>query len=464
MGNVVEAQTEFWQSQKLLYVSLNDLSESNGPGVNEREFHASLVERFGDRVHAVIPEPRVACRELSGTHIHHFSRQAGRSPLAFWKSQRALRDVLLEVTEANRFGLIIIRLKALPWGLSEALRHIATPYVVKTVGDPFGICRGRGGKGAVGRMVFPLHKMLTRRVLQGAIAVDCCTPELADVNCRTYGLEPQNVLVVENSTSIHRFYPTDPAVERRRLGIEGWFPVLGYVGGHPSQRGGHEILEAAERLQSDFPQVGVVIVGPGGESELRRRAAELGLQRCLIPGAVDYREVPHIVNALDVGFSLEGLERFRVVGNSSQKVRQYLACGKFVITYIRPDHALMQAGLVKALSSPDTAEIERTVREILTLPAGARIEHARRAAAFVKDQLSTQATLTQRLDLWSSRLFPSATPHSTPHSHGCPRTARRDQRHGDALRSQSSHRDAERTLGKPRHALSQELPNTLTTK
>lgn len=399
-----------WQDRKLLYVSLHDLSEAHGPGVNELEFYTSLAVEFGERLHAVIPRPKLFRRELSGPNIVHFQRLQRRTVRGIWDAQRALRGTLQEVLDAHAFELIVIRLNAFPLGLAQVLRQTRTPYVVKTLDLP-GLPPVLGVHTLLRRMLSPLQKRLTRRILQGALAVDCCTPELTRRNCAHYRLDPRRVLLVENATNVQRFAPRDTHAARRQLGIEDWEPVLGYVGSRPSERGGWQMLDVAKRLRADFPHLGVVIVGEGGEDRLRRRAAQLGLaQRCLIPGGVEYDAIPDFVNAFDIGFALDHPRRFRLVGNSYQKVREYLACGKSVVTCLRPSSELVEMGLVEAVPPRDVAAIEAAVRQCQSRSPLARESQARRAVAFARERFSVGATLRQRLAFWNSWLSVSLHP------------------------------------------------------
>jgi hypothetical protein len=119
---------------------------------------------------------------------------------------------------------------------------------------------------------------------------------------------------------------------------------------------------------------------------------------------VPYDLVPGYVNCFDIGFALDRQERFRVTGNSYQKVRQYLACGRSIITCTTDDSVLVRERLVENVAPDDLAVMEAAVRRLLGEQQDERRRRAARCVAFARKHLSTESALQKRIDYWNSRL------------------------------------------------------------
>jgi glycosyltransferase involved in cell wall biosynthesis len=279
------------------------------------------------------------------------------------------------------------------------------PYAVKTLGEIQGFMRNRGLKGLVCKTLGRLNWHLTRCFVQGAVAVDACTEKLLGQHYRSLRIPRGRLLKVENAANVQRFAPRDPKQSRAALQLEHLDPVLGYVGGFPVERGGLEMLEVAARLRRGYPRLGVVIVGEPGAERLRERARALGLEDCaVIPGRVSYDEIPTYVDSFDVCFAVDRPERFRRAGNSYQKIRQYLACGKPVVTCAEEDSFLLREGLAESVDVDDLSSVEAATRKLLARDEGRRRRHAARAVGYAREYLSTAAALNQRVDFWNRRL------------------------------------------------------------
>lgn len=94
---------------------------------------------------------------------------------------------------------------------------------------------------------------------------------------------------------------------RASLGIADGAPVVGTVANFKGQKGYPYLLEAAARVRTTFPEVRFVLVGTGPlEAEVRRRAAELGLDETVVfAGFRD--DAPRVSATFDV-FTLSSLD------------------------------------------------------------------------------------------------------------------------------------------------------------
>jgi glycosyltransferase involved in cell wall biosynthesis len=166
------------------------------------------------------------------------------------------------------------------------------------------------------------------------------------------------------------------------------------------------MIELAPRLLPVYPDLGILIVGGGsGLDRLRKKACELGVaEHCILPGLVPYERVPSFVNAFDVGISLDVEERLSAIGNSSQKVRQYLACGKPVVSGPGGNSFLAEEGLGSIVSPNDVGQIAEAVSAWLALSDDDKKAFSDKAAGFARKNLSVTKALEDRIEFWNERL------------------------------------------------------------
>jgi glycosyltransferase involved in cell wall biosynthesis len=410
----------FQDKLRILYVSMADVSQPNGPGVNEREFLLSLYARLGTRMHALIPKPARPCTELDPSRTTFYRNPRRWDLVGFLLQQRELYRQIRYLSSASPFDLMVVRLSLLPLGCAW-LGERTLPLAIKTLGEVQGFTQNRGLKGAIAKLLGPPNAALFQRIVKRAIAVDCCTERHYYDHLHDYALDPEKLLVVQNATNVTRFYPGPVRDARTTLGFNHFDPVIGFVGGSPAERGGMQMLELAVRLRDSFPRLGIVIVGKDTNGSLQRRARELHVEdRALITGEVAYEEVPTYIRAFDLGMALDRPSRWQLTGNSYQKVRQYLACGKPVVTCIEPESELVRQGFVQPVPADDLAAIEHAVRSLLARTSSTQEAFTERAARFAREHLSTELTLDQRLQFWGQRLDES---RRNPSSHRRSRAA-----------------------------------------
>ena len=391
---------------RVLYVSMVDVSVSNGPGVNEREFMASLFGKFGRRVHVLVPTPRTDCADIRRSQTTFYRNSPKWSPLGFLLQQLELKKKIQRLLAQQSFDLIATRLGVLPLGFCLADKR-NVPYAVKTLGAVQEFTRNRGLKGLICKSIGWFNLYVYRKIIARALAVDACTELLLKSHESEFGLPSDRLLLQGNATNVGRFFPQDTSKARAALHIEHLDPVLGFAGGYPADRGGMEMLDVAKRLLGEYPNLGVVILGGQGAERLRSRASELGIaDQTMIPGQVPYDEVPLYMNAFDICFGLDRPERFQRWGNSYQKVRQYLACGKPVISCLPAGSTLLRENLVESVDADDLDAIEAITRGFLGRSERARRLHAERAVAYARKHLSSEAALNRRIDFWNELISP----------------------------------------------------------
>ena len=387
---------------RILYVSSADVSKPDGPGVNEREFIASLIKRFGRRVHLLIPKPRGTCHDIDPNLTTFYSNPRGWNVIGRIRQQLQLSANVRTILRHEEFDLVVVRLGAFPFGLL-CLCRTKENVAIKTLGSPMrDVFANRGGwKARLAKVLAPLDEYPIRKIARASIAIDCCTGAHMQRHIQRFGLEPGRFRVIENGTNVERFTPQDQSAAKAQIGAERLGPVLGYVGVLPEIRGGMQMVEMVARFAPEYPRLGAVIVG-GPTDAIRRRAIELAIaDRVILPGTVPYERISHYVNSFDVGFALESTERLKNAGNSFLKVRQYLACGKPVITCTVDDSVLVREKLCVTVLAHDLDSIEAATRELLRQSEHTKQAHSLRAATYARKHLSTATTLDCRIDFWT---------------------------------------------------------------
>ena len=395
------------QNGQILYISTVDISLGNGPGVNEREFIFALNRMFGSRVHFLIPDPR---NEVSEINRHNFalshSHRQHYPPSYFIHliSQFRLANSLLS---SGKFDFIVFRLSDLP--LVESCitrRYNKIPYAVKTLGMLDALLQQTGLKGILGKLLAPVGLTLFRDLATRAVAIDACTQILIDYHQSRLGLPRCKLRLIENSTNTDRFYPIDKMKARSRTGLRAFDPIVGYVGGRPWDRGGNQMVEVAPNLLKRYSSLGMVIVGEGpGLERLKMRTRELGIDgNFVFVGAVPYDRVPDFINAFDVCISFDTKDRLKTYGNSSQKVRQYLACGKPVVSGPGGNHFLEKERLGSIVEVNDLEQIRNALIFWLCLTEEQHQAFRLRAREFATKHLSVRKALDDRIDLWNDKL------------------------------------------------------------
>jgi len=393
--------------QNILYISSVDVSQPNGPGVNEREFLIEFLNSTEFSGYALLPKPERALTELPADRCRFIAGKRG-GPASLIKHQWQLYHAGMETVRELRIDLIVARLSVLPVGLARLLRRAGVPYVIKTLGggviDAIALRESMPALLAAG--VARVNARLVKPIVTNALAVDVCTQELHERVIRMLGVAESRVACIENATNTDRFQPRDGAAARERIGLPATARVVGFVGGRPWERGAREMVDIAPRIIEQFPSAHFVVVGGGsGLPDLEEHARRLGVfDRFVFTGVIPYEEVPAYVNAFDVGVALDKPGRGELVGFSFQKVRQYVASGIPTVASDKSDLDLDTLKLGSVVPCGDLDAFERAVVRWLAMPAGQRTEFQQRARSFSQEHLSAKSALKRRLANWQAAI------------------------------------------------------------
>src|SRR5204863_399020 len=112
-----------------------------------------------------------------------------------------------------------------------------------------------------------------------------CVSEAQAAKVRRAGVSERRIAVIHNAVGAEAFGAADPeyALKLRQLFAHAprWF--VGAAGRLSPEKGFGQLIDAAARVVTQAPEIGFVVFGDGPlRSNLARRIAELGLEKCFV--------------------------------------------------------------------------------------------------------------------------------------------------------------------------------------
>jgi glycosyltransferase involved in cell wall biosynthesis len=390
---------------KVVYLSDIDISLPDyGPSVNEREFVWMLQAELGEEASFIIPTPSKKLDfELRNAEYYQgkFLKSSSRLLRILSVTWHMLRLVLRKVRDSE-IDLFVVRMEPDSILVPLFLLLLRQRYSIKTLENIYKF--HYQNLGLKKRIFFSIGRKILGIVLRNALMIDVCTTQFYHNYKQRYNLE--NIELIENAVNVDRFYLMDRKECKRRCGLERFGKIVGYCGGYPSERGARHLVEILPRLALRHPDCGVLIVGDDSELPLiKERAKELRVDKHIIfKGIVEYEDLPPYINCLDVGIGLDAEEKIKFTGNSSQKIRQYLACGVPVICSEGTNEKIIEEGLGRAVPPNDLDQIYQAICFWLEKSAKDVEEFRRRARQFAEDNLSTEVAFRKRYTAWKEML------------------------------------------------------------
>ncbi|RME85144.1 MAG: glycosyltransferase [Caldilineae bacterium] len=387
---------------RILYISAVDVSIGNGPGVNERQFTAALARAFAERVHFLLPRPAASLTHLPPNQCTFSHPHLRHHPLHWPRHMYSQIQMARRLLSDGRFDLIVVRVDLFPLSLHRILSEARLPYVTKTLSQTL-LWMFDKRWGRLGSLPERINRRLVRDLVAGALVSDACSRAQVDFFADILAVPRRKLVWIDNGVDTTMFYPRPTREVRRQLGLERFEPIIGYVGGAPSQRGARQMVEVLPALLPRYPRLGAVIVGHGpGVSALKQRAAELGVaEHVMFTGYRPFDEVPAYVNSFDVGVSIsDAVDRYAA---AELKVRQYVACGKPVVASPGSNDFLAEEGLGSIVDARDLEGIAAALDRWLSMDEGERRAFGERAAGYAREHLSEDGMLARRLALWEER-------------------------------------------------------------
>lgn len=390
--------------KRILYITSIDISLPKGPSINEREFIWSLYDKFHENVHFLITGFQRPVPETDHYHKTFLTKINKKRPLTYLHHQIDLYQKGSWLLNNNSFDLIVVRIELLSIGLFFLIRKFHIPYAIKHLsGYPRNFLKTQKGKKLfVGRIIAPLDESLMSWFARNTIAADACTEGHINGALSNFGIERDKIFLIDNATNTGRLRTKDKYVARNQCGLSHFDPIVGFVGGRPWERGGMEMIRVAAHLIRMFPRIGFVIVGGGDGMETLFEAAEKAgvKEHFVFPGIVPYDNVPEYINSFDVGIAFDRTDIINEIGNSNQKIRQYIACGKPVITSPSGSDFVVENGLGSVIHHQDIEQIANQLVRWLSLNEFEKQEHEKKAVAYAREHLSITNALEKRLEFW----------------------------------------------------------------
>jgi len=402
---------------RIVYISNVDISRPNGPGVNEREFVRTLHEesaKRGDRCHVVIPRPAGAIDfPLDRAILFETGAEEGGQRLRPILLSTKVLSLLREGENLwEKADLFILRLHVDLLLLGLIMKHSRKRYALKTLGNMYDFFRQ--DLNFPGRLRRRIRRGALGAIVRGSLATDLCTSQYLELYSRVVGTA--SLQVIENAVNVDLFRIMDRRACRKAEGLDRFGRIAGYCGGSPSLRGGAHLVEISKTLAEEYPDCGILIAG-SDESlpQLQMRAANLGTaDRIVFTGQVDYTRMPSLMNCLDVGIGLDAEERVRIIGNSSQKLKQYLACGVPVVCARGTNKEVCEAGLAESVAVSDREAFYGAVARQLGDPGSDSDQERMRRRSFVERHFSNGAAYEKRYQAWLRGLGREEEPEPPP--------------------------------------------------
>ncbi len=394
---------------KILYITSIDLSLERGPGINEREFVLSLDRAKQINAHYLLPRPAQQLKELSklSGKVTFFVRNNFYNPFIFLLHTFTMFYAYLKMRRLYEYDLIVFRFDIFPLGPFLVVSSNRIPYAIKTL-EYFDYFKYQQGiKGFIGKIVYPFSSCIHRRLVAGAVAVDVCTKSFIKFFSQRLDLEDNTFTYIDNAVNTERFSPLAVDYARERIGLDRFSSIVGFIGGRPEERGGMQIIKAAPYLLKKHCDIGFVIAG-GNKTEVNRlinAARDCGVENsCVFPGHVVYEDVVLYINSFDVCVAFDLSSRTDIFGNASQKIRQYIACGKPVVIGEEGNEFVQEEGLGSAVKVNDLQSIIKAIDKWLSLTEIGKELHANKASIYAQRNLSYDKTIEMRLKLWKNKL------------------------------------------------------------
>jgi glycosyltransferase involved in cell wall biosynthesis len=174
------------------------------------------------------------------------------------------------------------------------------------------------------------RKLLYKR----AYSIITVSDGIREALCAQYELPAERIQVVPNGVDVELFHPIPTSEARQRLGLNQDRDFAIFVGNIVSWQGLDTVVEAIDITRRDVPLIQLLLVGDGQDrGKIENLVRQRGLSEAIrFVGRVHREDVPLWIAAADVAISPRKTGTQSVA--SPLKLREYLACGRPVITSI----------------------------------------------------------------------------------------------------------------------------------
>jgi glycosyltransferase involved in cell wall biosynthesis len=385
---------------KIGYYTEVFLGSNDGPAVNELEFIKSLSSLKKSEYVIFLASENEGNPVLTGLNVFFLGMTLRVSSLWKW-----IKRFLYINKKINAEGVDLLVCRVTDYPIALLLIQIFNPKVKIVIKTAALWWLGRNKTNKIMDIIYNyFNDVLTRLVYRNSDGIDVAMPETREILIHLGLARPDKACLIDNTINTKVFIPFSGVAARKKINIPEHATVLGFAGSLPSQRGGGQLLKVAERLNNGVSDLYLLIVGDDNHLCDLIKASRFPQEKIIHPGQVPYSEIPFYLSAMTLCYSFFEVHKIQKTGNASQKVKQYIAMGKPVISVDKGHKYLADADI----GSPvDQNNIDEIANE--TLKWIKRIETegdalSQRLHQYAKEHLSTEKTFQQRLAFWNSLL------------------------------------------------------------
>jgi len=192
---------------------------------------------------------------------------------------------------------------------------------------------------------------------------------LKDQIVLNYGISAEKVVFIENGVNSDNFFPIEQTIAISKLKLNPSKKYVCFVGGLAPWHGVEYLVQSANNILKEFPNVLFLIIGDGPMKEaLIQQIERLDLSKnFFLTGNVDHSLVPYYINASELCVAPFTGERNIRIGLSPLKIYEYLSCAKPVVTSDIPgvSEIVLNSGGGILVKPDDSGELEMAILKLL---------------------------------------------------------------------------------------------------
>lgn len=381
---------------KIVYYTDCSLENNDGPAVNEQEFLLQLKNKYDNNfLFVTVYKNKAFCK------IHDIDNVCFFEEVKLSSIKQKIDYVKLALKLSRKdFDIMVCRLTDIPFipflikffnkKKKIAIKTAALWYVDDIKSTRF-----------LDKIFIKIRDVIYLYLYRRADVIDTALPYAKADLIKEFNIPRDKIFHIENGINTNKFsLGTDASLKEMS---ECW-PVLGFMGSLPSSRGALQILEVAKRIINTYPALGVLILGydPALDA-IVKSLSSLGVQ-VTAPGKVSYSTIEKYVKAMTIGFSFYEEKAVEICGNASQKVRQYLACGKPVFSIHHNHQFIVDNDLGAIFHSNDYNFMAQEIIQWINRIEKNNSEISNRLRAYAVKHFSVESTFKKRLGIYKSIL------------------------------------------------------------
>lgn len=380
---------------RILYFSDIDMTVPDGPSVNEQVFCKTLLETFPD-TRFVLPQnnTKLAFLRNENTLFYPAPKKKILSP-AYWLHAIKTAYAVKKEYKAHNVDLVVSRMTLLPLALFLLTGLFKIPVVLKSQGK---FWFDKSHVPPKDKLYLSINEYISFGSIKNCKGLDTVSPQARTAIEKS--APNVKITVIENSTNVEDFSPEKTRRIYKEHDLSAFDRVIGYAGSFPSERGLVQLMTFAQNNQDR--NFGYLIAGYDDKTAaIKQKIDDKNLgQHFIFTGHVPYTDIPAVLSCIDIGVSFDDVERAKTIGNSSQKVRQYLSAGCPCISIDIGNDFLKDGDLGTLVSPDDDAAIAAAILHWHNRITEEGQALRTRLHQYATQHLSAQAALKQRLAFW----------------------------------------------------------------